>query len=544
MIRTARSLQLLGHVLLLQLFPNEVHARRRKSTHYSRFLFPEGKKRRDSLLWLVREQLEEHMKMKEFQSEEKEESFWDSLQYTNKWDLSWSWAYPQFSKLGPLKKNHRINHIPGSGVITIKNQIFATAERLQNQYGQELFQGIVPRHFVMPHQADEFEAIREAEPNTSWILKSQNHRGVRFFDNTKSVKDDKDAMEGGNMIAQCVNPFLVGGYKFDIGVFVLIASLEPLRIFIHDHAKLRFCQLPYPETLDGQADPESYRVGTDYKSMVELDALRKYFSDDRTGRLLPPEMLNAMNEYKILKRHMESEGIDTARFETTLHQRIVNLVAGVRPELLNSIQRETEGNSGSSHNFFELLRFDFVVDSSLQPALMEVNLSPNMVPIDHDGGISDRPLKANVLLDALRIVLAEGTPFEKWNQALFLEGDSNHFSTEQVQAIRRAMAQHEVSGDFKMVVPSTSGSDNVVSLEPVFMKAMDQVQWDYFAKKKTERQSRQPPNSLEVPKLSTKGAEQQKEIIGVGGVICVVGGGLVVLIMLLQRKQRVKAHAK
>lgn len=38
-------------------------------------------------------------------------------------------------------------------------------------------------------------------------------------------------------------------------------------------------------------------------------------------------------------------------------------------------------NYTSSHNFFELVRFDFILDEALKLYLMEVNLSPNLTPM-------------------------------------------------------------------------------------------------------------------------------------------------------------------
>lgn len=35
----------------------------------------------------------------------------------------------------------------------------------------------------------------------------------------------------------------------------------------------------------------------------------------------------------------------------------------------------------SSHHFFELVRFDFILDEALNVYLMEVNASPNLTPM-------------------------------------------------------------------------------------------------------------------------------------------------------------------
>ena len=51
-----------------------------------------------------------------------------------------------------------------------------------------------------------------------WLIKSQNHRGVRFFsglDELENIMTTKD------MVAKCIEPFLIGGHKFDVGTYMM-----------------------------------------------------------------------------------------------------------------------------------------------------------------------------------------------------------------------------------------------------------------------------------------------------------------------------------
>lgn len=444
---------------LLLLLSQHGHAKRISlSRRPSRFLLPEGAKKRDFTLNALYQQLV-NLQMKEYET--RGEGSWEMAKSTNKWDLLWSWEYTHFAELGKLKAHNRVNHIPGSGAISIKNQIYQTVSTLERTYDKELFEGLVPQHFLLPKEVQALERVQAEQPNRKWMLKFQQHRGVRFLDNTKDIRKDEDAMIGGNMVAELVEPYLLEGYKFDVGVFVLVASLEPLRIFIHDNPKLRFCQLPYPETLNGDADPDSYRIAPGHRCTAEVPALKKYFLDDN-GNLLPPEVLNTLNEYEILKQYMEKEGIDCTILETQLHQRIVNLVAGIRPTLLEKIQNATK--SGSSRNFFELFRFDFLINSELEPVLMEVNASPNMVPTKKNG-MSDGPAKGNILHDTVKIILAEPSSSSM---------GAKH-SAKEVTAIQQALGQSSARGRYKMVVPSKT-----IDVSP-FMTPLDQAQWNYIA---------------------------------------------------------------
>lgn len=67
-------------------------------------------------------------------------------------------------------------------------------------------------------------------PHKLFVQKQNNHRGIKI----KSIKE-LDFNSTGTFIQEYIdNPLLIDGYKFDIGVYTIITSIDPLRVYIYN----------------------------------------------------------------------------------------------------------------------------------------------------------------------------------------------------------------------------------------------------------------------------------------------------------------------
>ena len=99
--------------------------------------------------------------------------------------------------------------------------------------------------YVFPFDYDRFEMIREnADKNSLWIYKPSNSacgRGIKMIKKDTPVKNKKDAL----VSEYIANPHLINGFKYDLRIYVLVTSYDPLRIYMFKEGLTRFATYPY-----------------------------------------------------------------------------------------------------------------------------------------------------------------------------------------------------------------------------------------------------------------------------------------------------------
>ncbi|KAJ8308800.1 hypothetical protein KUTeg_013674 [Tegillarca granosa] len=162
--------------------------------------------------------------------------------------------------LGDADSVWDVNHFPGSGYITSKVSLAQT----QSKY--------IPKAFKIPTEKDKFLTYTKKYPEKLWVQKNNNHRGIKI----KKV-NELDLSKDGSFVQQYIDkPFLIDKRKFDIGVYTIQTSIDPLRVYIvDDDALFRFCEVDYYPF-----DPKNVRkyvVEDNYTPVWEMPSLKKIY---------------------------------------------------------------------------------------------------------------------------------------------------------------------------------------------------------------------------------------------------------------------------
>ena len=271
------------------------------------------------------------------------------------WDVLWSIEHPKTffpKKLSSLEPHQRVNHFPGIDYITDKKWM-ATKNRFD----------FIPKAFSFPQMKEEFEEYLNENPESKFVVKDFDNRGVKIV----SIDEINFINSNETFYQKFVeNPMLIDDRAFDLGVYVLITSIDPLRIYrMNEEILMRFCPEPYhpfdPKNVD------KYVIQESRKTIFEMPSLMDYVTT------LEMSLKASLDVY------LNSRGLHPENLWSQIDNAIVTLVIANEKWMIH----ESNLFAPSAH-FFELVRFDFIIDNDFKVHLMEVNMSPNLTPAEDD----------------------------------------------------------------------------------------------------------------------------------------------------------------
>jgi len=119
---------------------------------------------------------------------------------------------------------------------------------MQEKFGRQHFD-FVPDTYILPNEFHDFHAhyhkLKVSEPKRNvWIVKPANSsqgKGIRLIETLDELNVDETSV----ISRYITNPLLINGHKFDLRIYVVVTSYEPLRVYVYKEGLARFASESY-----------------------------------------------------------------------------------------------------------------------------------------------------------------------------------------------------------------------------------------------------------------------------------------------------------
>uniref|UniRef100_A0A3Q1GXT1 Tubulin tyrosine ligase-like family, member 11 n=1 Tax=Acanthochromis polyacanthus TaxID=80966 RepID=A0A3Q1GXT1_9TELE len=304
----------------------------------------------------------------------------------------------------------QVNKFPGMIEMLRKINMSRAVRTMQELFPEEY--DFYPRSWILPEEYQQFSTqIRmvkenDATVNPTFIVKPD---GGSQGDGIYLIRDPSDLkLMAGSQAKQSVvqeyiqKPLLIDKLKFDIRLYVLIKSLEPLEIYIAKEGLTRFCTEPYQE-------PSQKNLSHVFMHLTN------YSLNVHSGNFVHSDSQSTGSKRTLssVLYRLAAKGVDIKRVWSDIIALVIKTAIAVVPELKVYYQADIPpGKPGPT--CFQILGFDILLMKNLKPVLLEVNSNPSM-RIEHEQEVApgvfeyvpspvDEEVKVGVIRDTLRLM--------------------------------------------------------------------------------------------------------------------------------------------
>ncbi|CEP01144.1 Tubulin--tyrosine ligase-like protein 9 [Plasmodiophora brassicae] len=325
------------------------------------------------------------------------------------WDIFWAdatWIRDVYDHVH-LETHQRVNHFRNHYELTRKDLLVKNlkrARRLLLKHGnsdEAAKYDFSPTTFNLPAEYSLFVEEFKKNPTTSWIMKpiaKSQGKGIFLFQKLSEISDwrnrhrsfskqqdpDNGSSSNNTLVAESYvvqqyisNPYLVGGKKFDMRVYVLVTSYSPLTIYAYRSGFARFSTSRFSMSNSDLTDHHIHLTN------VAIQKSAPKYDPSNGGKW----SLRNLKLYMVAKC---GEARANQLFND-MQLAIIRSLIAVRKVMIND-----------KHSF-ELYGYDLLFDTSLKVWLLEVNAYPSLSA----NTPSDYKLKCDLLDDVLHVVDVE-----------------------------------------------------------------------------------------------------------------------------------------
>ncbi|KAF5915929.1 hypothetical protein HPG69_003002 [Diceros bicornis minor] len=299
------------------------------------------------------------------------------------WTLYWTDYSVSLERVMEMKSYQKINHFPGMSEICRKDLLARNMSRMLKMFPKDFH--FFPRTWCLPADWGDLQNYSRSRKNKTYICKPDSGcqgRGIFITRTVKEIKPEED------MICQLYisKPFIIDGFKFDLRIYVLMTSCDPLRIFAYNEGLARFATTSYSHPC------------TDNLEDICMH-LTNYSINKHSSNFVRDAHSGSKRKLSTFNMYMESHGYNVEGMWRDIEDVIIKTIISAHPTIKHNYQTCFPNHTLNSA-CFEILGFDILLDCKLKPWLLEVNHSPSF---STDSRL-DKEVKDSLLYDTLVLI--------------------------------------------------------------------------------------------------------------------------------------------
>ena len=294
--------------------------------------------------------------------------------------LIWHDSLKDCDFFSPLQPWQIVNRIPCINILCRKTPFAYLLQRMKNKFPD--FYTFMPQSFILPAQRQDF--LNEVEKGEkAYIYKpdsSSQGAGIIIVKpgEKKEIPEDDLAV-----VQEYVESYLINEKKFDLRLYVLVASLNPLRIYVYRNGLARFCSAKYQIDKSDNLFSKLTNVSLNSENPdTEISEVSQLISD-----IIP-----------ILKE----QGVDIKALWQRIDNAVVLTILSAHRNL--TVAEKLHCPVIGYPRCFQILGVDILLDQDLNPWVLEVNNRPSL---DYYRG-KERRMKVGMIRDAAQLAVPMG----------------------------------------------------------------------------------------------------------------------------------------
>lgn len=318
-------------------------------------------------------------------------------------DCQWTDNKPDENVIKNINSDQTINYFPKACDIFRKDILNDNILKMERKFPGQ-FECILPKSWSLPEEYSKFikdlEKLEQLDQDAIqyFIVKPNDEQrgcGIYIID-SQSIKNDLNEFSDCIVSKYIGNPLTIEGYKTDLRIHVLIASLDPLKIYIHKEGYLRLATSKYElPNLENSRNLFMHLTNwslnksnprnpfTSSSSSSSYDAGKDFSVQESEGKLL--RSLTHFNAKMLEKKDVDNDklrdiykDIDRIIFKTILAS-LESLKQDYEQTFGPIIRKHDQTiSNNNTPQAFQLLGYDVMLDENYKPWFIEINHNPDL----------------------------------------------------------------------------------------------------------------------------------------------------------------------